>query len=368
MLKRYSFKNYDFLLIILTISLSIIGVLAISSADESLRNKQLLGIVLGVVLMVFISLLDYTQLLRFYWFYYILNLVLLVLVIINGNSTNGSQRWLRLFGITFQPSEIAKILLILFYAQFIMKYKNKIKNLKFIFLCLLLLLPPLVLILKQPDLSTSIMVLVIFCMVMFVGGISPKLVAGVLTVAIPSAALIFYSAVQPDSPFLHDYQQKRILAWLHPEDYANSEAYQTLNSIMAIGSGQLQGKGYNTNEISSVLNGGFISESQTDFIFSVVGEEFGFIGSCLVILLVLAIAFECLRIARKAKDVLGTIIATGMACWIGFQGFMNIGVATGVLPNTGIPLPLVSSGLTSLVSVYIGIGFVLNVRLQSRKY
>ena len=205
-------KNYDFLLIILTISLSIIGVLAISSADESLRNKQLLGIVLGVVLMVFISLLDYTQLLRFYWFYYILNLVLLVLVIINGSSTNGSQRWLRLFGITFQPSEIAKILLILFYAQFIMKYKNKIKNLKFIFLCFLLLLPPLVLILKQPDLSTSIMVLIIFCMVMFVGGISPKLVAGVLAVGIPSASLVFYSAVQPNSPFLHDYQQKRILA------------------------------------------------------------------------------------------------------------------------------------------------------------
>ena len=369
MLKRYSIKNYDFYLIILTIALSIVGVLAISSAaDESLRNKQILGIVLGIVLMVFISLMDYTQLIRFYWIFYALNLILLLLVIFNGSSTNGSQRWLKLFGITFQPSEIAKILLILFYAQFIMKYKNKIKNIRFVFLCLLLLLPPLALIMRQPDLSTSIMVMVIFCMVMFVGGISWKLVAGVLAISIPSVAVIFYSAIQPNSPFLHDYQQKRILAWLHPEDYANSEAYQTLNSMMAIGSGQLQGKGYNTNEISSVLNGGFISESQTDFIFTVVGEEFGFIGSCIVVVLILAIAVECLRIASKAKDVSGAIIATGMACWIGFQGFMNIGVATGTLPNTGIPLPLVSSGLTSLVSIYIGIGFVLNVRLQSRKY
>ena len=247
-----------------------------------------------------------------------------------------------------------------------MKYKDKIKKLYFVGICILLLAPPLVLILSQPDLSTSIMICIIFAVILFVGGIDWKLVFVVLGVSIPSAIFVVYSAVRQDS-FLKDYQQRRILAWLHPEDYANSEAYQTLNSMMAIGSGQLLGKGYNTNEISSVLNSGFISESQTDFIFTVVGEEFGFIGACIVIVLILCIAIECLIAASKAKDLAGKLIATGMATWIGFQGFLNIGVATGVLPNTGIPLPFVSYGLTSLLCIYLGMGFVMNVRLQSNK-
>jgi rod shape determining protein RodA len=129
----------------------------------------------------------------------------------------------------------------------------------------------------------------------------------------------------------------------------------------------LQGKGYKTNEISSVKNGNFISEPQTDFIFAVIGEEFGFIGGCTVIVLLILISFECIMVARRAKDLAGTITAAGVAALIGFQGMMNISVATGVIPNTGIPLPFVSYGLTSLVSLYIGVGFVLNVRLQCKK-
>jgi len=131
----------------------------------------------------------------------------------------------------------------------------------------------------------------------------------------------------------------------------------------------LLGKGLNNNEISSVKNGNFISEPQTDFIFAIVGEELGFLGGCTVIVLLLLITFECLMAARKAKDLAGTLIASGMATLIGFQSFINISVATGVLPNTGIPLPFVSYGLTSLLSLYIGMGVVLNVRLQCvRKY
>lgn len=368
MIKRYSLRKYDFLLIILVIVHSLIGVAAISSADDRLVNKQLMGIVLGVVLMVFISFLDYTKLIRYNWVIYAVNIVLLLLVFVMGHSTNGSQRWLNIFGVTFQPSETAKILLILFYAQFIMVNTKKKMTTKFILICCLLLIPPLILVLRQPDLSTSLMIIIIFCSIIFISGIDWKIVAGILAVTIPTACVGLYLAIQPDCIFLHDYQQRRILAWLHPEEYANSEAYQTLNSMMAIGSGQLQGKGYNTNEISSVLNGGFISESQTDFIFSVIGEEFGFIGSCIVIILVVLIAVKCFIIGSKAKDKAGQIIATGMGCLMFFQSFMNIGVATGLLPNTGIPLPLISSGLTSLVSIYIGMGFVLNVKLQSRRY
>ena len=158
-----------------------------------------------------------------------------------------------------------------------------------------------------------------------------------------------------------------MLAWLNPEQYADTEAYQQLNSVMAIGSGQLWGKGLNNNVIASVNNGNFISEPETDFIFAVIGEEMGFVGSCTVIVLLFLIALECISIARQAKDLSGTIIASGMAAIIGFQSFMNIAVATMIMPNTGIPLPFVSSGLTSLVSLFIGMGFVLNVRLQRKK-
>lgn len=136
---------------------------------------------------------------------------------------------------------------------------------------------------------------------------------------------------------------------------------------MAIGSGQLSGKGYKNNQISSVKNADFIAEQQTDFIFAVIGEEFGFIGSCTVIILVLLISLECLLIARRAKDIAGTIIASGIGAMIGFQSFVNIGVVTYLLPNTGLPLPFVSYGLTSLLSSFIGIGFVLNVGLQCKE-
>ncbi len=369
MIKKYKLIEYDFALVIMVIALTIIGIFAISSADPSYISKQTAGMIFGIFLMIFISLLDYTYIIKLYIPFYILNLILLGLVLSPlGSSTNGATRWINLFGITFQPSEAAKILLILFFAQFIMKYRDKVKTLGFVVVCLVLLAFPLAFIFMQPDLSTCIMLAMIFSTMLFVAGINWKLVASVLAVSIPTVLFVIYNAVQEESSFLKEYQQRRILAWLHPEDYANSEAYQTLNSMMAIGSGQLYGKGYNTNEISSVLNGGFISESQTDFIFTVIGEEFGFIGACIVVVLIFAISVECFVISMKAKDKAGELIAAGVGAWIGFQGFINIGVATGVLPNTGLPLPFVSSGLTSLLSVYVGIGFVLNVKLQANKY
>lgn len=368
MIKKYRLIDYDFSLVIMVVVLTIIGILAINSAQPSFRNKQIAGLCLGIVIMVFISLLDYLFIIKLNIIFYIVNVVILALVLSPlGSSTNGAQRWINLFGITFQPSEAAKILLILFYAQFIMKYKDKIKNIGFIVICVGLLALPLGLVYKQPDLSTCIMLLLIFSTIMFVSGISWKIVITILSVSIPTVLFVIYNAVQGENSFLHEYQQRRILAWLHPEDYANSDAYQTLNSMMAIGSGQLYGKGYNTNEISSVLNSGFISESQTDFIFAVIGEEFGFIGACFVIVLIMTIAIKCFLIGFRAGNRAGEIIAAGVGAWIGFQGLLNIGVTTGVMPNTGLPLPFVSYGLTSLLSVYMGIGFVLNVRLQSHK-
>lgn len=365
--RTFQFKKMDFLLITLVIALNIIGIMAIGSASPGLQMRQIEGTIIGIVIMVMASMIDYSKLICFNWVFYFLNIGLLALVLIMGSSGGGAQRWINIGGITFQPSEAAKILLILFYAQFIMKYKDKMKTFTCLVACELLAVPPLILIVRQPDLSTTIMVFIIIFVMLFVGGINWKIVAGAAIIAIPSFAIFMNLVLQDGQTILSDYQQGRILSWLHPEDYADTLAYQTMNSLMAIGSGRLLGKGYNTNEISSLLNSGYISESQTDFIFTVIGEEFGFVGSVAVVLLFLFITIRCFFIARNAKDLAGQVIAAGVGAWIGFQGFMNMGVTTGILPNTGIPLPFVSYGLTSLISLYLAIGIILNVQMQRIK-
>ncbi len=367
MFKRFRIRDYDFKLVFMALALASIGVLAIGSAEPSLQTKQLVGVIAGAVIMIGLSFFNYSFYLRLNWLMYIGNIVLLALVLVTGEEGGGAQRWLKIGGLQFQPSETAKILLILFFAQYIMKYKERLNTVRVICACVILVLVPWALIFKQPDLSTSIVLIGIFCVIMFAGGISYKIILGVLIVVIPAVAIVVSLAMQPDNTILKDYQKDRILAFIYPEQYANEEAYQQLNSVMAIGSGQLEGKGYKNNEITSVKNGNFISEAQTDFIFAVIGEEFGFKGCVVVILLLFGISLECVSVARKAKDVAGRIIAAGVGGLIAFQGFFNIGVATFVLPNTGLPLPFVSYGLTSLLSLFIGMGVVINIRLQAKK-
>ena len=194
-----------------------------------------------------------------------------------------------------------------------------------------------------------------------------RIVAGVLahgvTEGIKELVLLMKQALP-----LKPYQYKRIMSWLQPSNPAYADdSYQQQNSIIAIGSGQLWGKGLNNSSITSLKNGDFISEPQTDFIFAIVGEELGFIGTVIIIILLLFITIECILIARKAKDTAGKMICCGFAALVGFQSLGNIGVASGVLPNTGLPLPFVSYGLTSLLSLFIGVGLVMNVGLQPIK-
>lgn len=366
MFKKYKLKNFDFLLVLLVVTLNIIGILAIGSAKESVQNKQIFGMIAGLCIMLVVSFADYSVLLKFYWLAYVAMVAALVMVKLFGTKVNGATRWLDLGAFRFQPSDIAKILLILFYAQFIMKYRDKLNTFRILFFTVVLAAPPFILVYKQPDLSTTILLVVLFCVILFVGGLSWKIIGGVLAIVIP-AVLIFLSIImQEGQTLIEDYQRNRILAFIDPEAYADAEAYQQLNSVIAIGSGQLWGKGLNNNEIASVKNGNFLPEPQTDFIFAVIGEEMGFIGSAAVILLLILIAMRCVAIARTAKDTAGMIIAAGVGALIGFQGFMNIAVATMLMPNTGLTLPFVSYGLSSLLSLYIGIGFVLNVRLQRK--
>lgn len=367
MLKQYRVRDYNFKLVIMVIALAVIGIIAVGSAEEALQSRQIAGFAFGVFLMIVLSLFDYSVILNFYWLIYIGNLVLLILVNQIGEEVNNAQRWLVILGIQFQPSETAKICLILFFAQFIMKHRKKFNSIQYIGLSCILFALPAWLVYEQPAMSTTIMLCLIFTTILFVGGLSWKIIGGVLAVTIPAAIIVITLILQPDQKLINEYQKNRIMAFINREEYADAEGYQQEYSVMAIGSGQLHGKGYKNNQISSVKNANFIAEQETDFIFAVIGEEFGFVGACTVIILVLLISIECFMIARRAKDLAGTIIASGVGALIGFQGFINIGVVTYLLPNTGLPLPFVSYGLTSLVSSFIGIGFVLNVGLQCRQ-
>ena len=367
MLKQYKLRNYKFILVILVIALNTIGLLLVGSARPALLNKQMLGMFSGILLMVFVSLIDYNFILKFPWLIYIAMIGLLLAVIFFGDDAGGAQRWIDLGFMKFQPSELAKIMVILFFSYFFMKHEEKISTFKIIFISFVLVGIPLLLVVIQPDLSTTITTATVFISMLFVAGISYRIVGTVLAIAVPTIVAFFVLITQDAIPFLKEYQLRRILAWLYPERYPDI-AYQQQNSIMAIGSGQLWGKGLNNTESTSVKNGNFIVEPQTDFIFAVAGEELGFIGTAVIILLLLFIVIECIFIARKAKDPAGKLICCGFAALVGFQSAINISVASGLLPNTGLPLPFVSYGLTSLWSLYIGVGFVLNVGLQARKH
>ena len=371
MFKQYKLKNYRFRLVAYVVLLCIIGVMVVGSAKPSVQNKQIIGIAGGLVVMVIVSLIDYGTILKFRRPIYLLAVVLLAVIFIPGvgDNTGGATRWIQVTSsFKFQPSEFCKILLIIFFAGFFMKYKDQLNTWKTILLSLILAGIPLVLIVKEPDLSTTIATTMIFITLLFVAGLSYKIVAGVLALGVP-VGIIGVVLIMKQALPLKPYQYKRIMSWLQPSNPAYAEdSYQQQNSIIAIGSGQLWGKGLNNSSITSLKNGDFISEPQTDFIFAVIGEELGFIGCLVVIILLLLIVFECILIAKNAKDLGGRLICCGMAALIGFQSFINICVTTGLMPNTGLPLPFVSYGLTSIMSLFIGLGMVLNVGLQARKY
>ncbi len=364
-MKRYSIRNYNFGLVFVSVCLSVFGIIVIGSAKESVQNNQIQGLIMGIVSMTLVSLISYEFLLRFYYVYYAAAMVLLVAVRLFGREINHAKRWLVIGPIQFQPSEVAKILLILFFAQFIMKHRERISKASVLLPAMGLLALPWYLIYKQPDMSTSIVLIVIFCSMIYIGGLSYKIIGAFLAIAVPAFLIALFLILQPEQEIIETYQQLRILAWLQPDKYENTQGYQQQNSITAIGSGQLTGKGYKNNEVGSVKNGNFISEPQTDFIMAVAGEEMGFLGCSLAVILFGIATILIIRIGMRAPDLSGTLVCAGVAAHIGFQSFANIGVATGVLPNTGLPLPFISYGSTSLVALLTEVGVVLNVGLAA---
>ena len=370
MIKQYKLRFYNFRLVLFLVAISAIGIILVGSARDDLRSKQLIGVIMGLLIMTALSLLDYSWISNFQCIWYGVNIVLLLIVRLFGDSANGAARWIDFGFIRFQPTELSKIIIILFFARFFMDHEEDLNTPKTLAKSVLLLAVPLFLILEQPDLKNTLMMLAVFCIIIYIAGLSYKIIGGTVLILVPLIIIFLSIVVQPNQKLIKDYQRDRIMSFLYPEnDEYSDDIQQQNNSKTAIASGELIGKRLSgSDEVTSVNKGNFVSENQTDFIFAVAGEEYGFLGCSLIILLLLAISIECVRMGLRAKDLSGKIICCGMASVVALQSYLNISVATGIAPNTGTPLPFVSYGLTSLVSLYIGMGLVLNVGLQSSAY
>lgn len=363
--KQYDFKKYNYTLLFVVLVLCSIGAFMIYLVQPSDFKKQIFGVTLGFMIAIFVSLIDYHFIGRFYIVWYIINLGLLVATRLFGPVIENTRRWIKIGPVQFQTSEISKVILIIFLAKFFVLAKEKVNKWWMILLSIVFTAIPTFLILKQPDLSSSMVSMFIFIVMIFVAGLSYKIIFPILAVGIPLAAAVFWYVQQPFQKLLTEYQQNRVLSILNPNQHGDL-MYQQNNSISAIRAGGLYGKLFNS-EASSYRAYNSVPVRESDFIFSVIGEEFGFIGCCIFFGLFALLIFKCLKVARNAPDRLGMLIATGVSAMFMFQVFVNIGVATSILPNTGLPLPFISSGLSSLVGSMIGVGLLLNICICRKK-
>ena len=373
--EKFHMRDFNFRLMIYVLALSVLGVLFVHSATEnevtqslvSTTVKQIIGVAFGVVLMVVLAFLDYIHFVRFSWVFYLFSILLLVYLLVFGQAIYGAKRWLYFpFLGTIQPSEFTKPALLLFLSFIIYRLKDKISKVYVILLYFAAAAPILVLVLMEPDLSTAVVLTIIIVVCLFLGEISYKWVVGVMIAMIPVILFLIIAVYQPEQTILHsilkDHQVERINAYFFPQNYPDVVRQQN-NSVMAIASGGFFGKGIGNSSLDSVKNGHFLSEEQCDFIFAIVGEETGFLGCFVVMVLLGLVVFECFWTAFKCNDLAGRVIAGGAGASIGFQSLINVSVALGLVPNTGIPLPFISAGLSSLLSTYILIGVVMSIRL-----
>jgi rod shape determining protein RodA len=287
-----------------------------------------------------------------------------------GHEVNGARRWIKLTeSFTFQPSEMVKIALILFFAYFFMKYKENLNTIKILALSFIFAGVLLFLIVEQPDLSTTIATGVIFIVLLFVAGLSYKIIVGVLAVVVPvvSVALIFIIQKAKDAEFVaQNYQIKRILAWLYPTKYADN-ALQQQNAIMAIGSGGLFGKGLNNSEATSMKNANFIVEPQTDFIFAVIAEELGGIFAICLLLVYVSCFIMFINISLQLTNNFYKLLAVGLSISYAFQIFLCTGGVIKLIPHTGVTLPLISYGGSSILSTIIVFAVIQGLYLLKQR-
>ena len=350
-------REFDLVLFGLTVLLAIFGIIVIYSATRTLEtNSKVIvqsgAFCLGVAALVVTCLFDYEQFKNFIKYIYIFSVVILILVLIFGVTGDwGARSWIRFGSIGFQPSELAKICFIITFSYHLDKVQDSI-NKPLAILGLLAHIGVLVgLILLQPDMGSAFVFMFIFICLMFVAKLSYKYIIPIMIAGVASLPFIYKYG-------LSEYQQMRIKVFINPELDPLNRGYNVIQSKIAVGSGQMWGKGYLDGTQNQM---GYLPTKYTDFIFSVISEEFGFIGSMAVVILLFALIWRCFTIARRADNAFGRFICTGVGAMFLFHVFENVGMCIGLMPVTGIPLPFMSYGGTSLVTNMLAIGLVMSV-------
>ncbi|GIV66212.1 MAG: rod shape-determining protein RodA [Bellilinea sp.] len=371
MLRREVWRHFDYWLFGVVLILCVFGIVMIRSAiagNEELAGSvqsQSIYVALGMGIIIVTASINYRTWSSLSRLMYIFGVIMLVGINIIGEAAFGSTRWFRAGVINIQPSELAKIIMIIVLADYFSRTADQPKNLLWIGKSALMTFGMVVWILLQPNLSTSIVVIVIWFALMWISGLPTRyiIIFGILGVAI-FALLVGLLAAGVDVPFIERYQVNRIVNFLFPDPNArHGETYNIEQALITIGNGGLFGKGYGAGTQVQLR---FLKVRHTDFIFSAMAEEFGFVGTTMVIGLLVFVVIRCLRVAQKASDTFGSLIAYGIAILIFFQMAVNIGVNLNVLPVTGLTLPFISYGGSSLISLVLGIGLVESVAAHSQ--
>lgn len=365
MIDRRSFRNIDFLMIFSTLALVGIGIVMIGSAthintpsDDRYWFVQRQGLFAAINFIWILVMLrfDYKVLGPLGNLLYGINLLMLIAVMFVGQSALGAQRWIQLGPITIQPSEFAKLIMIVSLAHLLDSREEKMKSIWDLLPVGAFVIVPFLLVLRQPDLGTSLVFLAILLGMVFVAGIDGKLllkVFGTLVACLP----VFWL-------FLKDYQKSRLTIFIDPNVDPLGAGYHIIQSKIAIGSGQLFGKGL-FGGTQSQLN--FLPENHTDFIFAVIGEELGFVGSIVILALYLILLYRGVKTAQNARDKFGTLLAAGITSMMAFHVMVNVGMTIGIMPVTGIPLPFMSYGVSALTTNLISVGILLNIQSRRQK-
>ncbi|MBN2097645.1 MAG: rod shape-determining protein RodA [Candidatus Omnitrophica bacterium] len=356
---RSRLKNFDVILFLVTILIFTIGLAFLYSATYQLAQgfllRQLLRFAFGVLIGIVIFKIDYQKWLELAYPLYGLNLVILVLVLILGEHRMGAQRWISWGNIGFQPAEFSKLVIILVLTRYLGERPAQGRGLlsKELLLCFLLTGIPFILIVQQPDLGTALTLIPILFAVLYIWGASLKTLLLILGTGIFASPIFWH--------LLKDYQKRRILVFINPNMDPLGAGYTIIQSKIAIGSGGLLGKGW-LSGTQSQLN--FLPERHTDFIFSVVGEEWGFLGALLLLLLYGILIWRAFAIAQATSSLSGRLLAAGIIVLIAFQVIVNIAMTMGVMPVVGLPLPLISHGGSALLTFLVALAMLLNIGMN----
>ena len=354
------FDNFDFRFIGLIFVILGIGVLSIYSVthDQGVAfpfyAKQIVWIALGTVAFLVMWLSDYHRIARLAYPAYAIILILLVVVLFEGKSSRGAQRWIQMGPFAFQPSEFAKLVLILTLAHYYSE-APRVGWIQRVVLPGLLMLPGLLLILKQPDLGSGLSFVAVYAAMLLMVGMRSKALGVILLFSL----MLFPFAWEMMWGSLHDYQRQRIMTFVDPVYDPGGKGYHALQSRIAIGAGELTGKGLYGGTQSQLK---FLPEGHTDFVFSVFAEEWGFLGVLALLLLFVGLIWLSLEIVARAKDQLGALLAVGILCMLCFCVVINIGMTAGMFPIVGIPLPLMSYGGSATIMTMASLGLLLNVK------